>query len=51
MAIDAHLARAVAAATVVADEVAVVVLACLDADGVLQLRDEREGGEEFLAGG
>jgi len=51
VAVDAHLARAVAAAAVVADQVAVVVLAGLDADGVLELRDEREGGEGFLAGG
>lgn len=50
MAVDAHLAGTVAAAAVVADEVAGVVLAGLDADGVLELRDEREGGERFLAG-
>jgi len=40
MPVHAHLPRAVAAGAVVAGEVAVVVAARLQADGVFQLRDQ-----------
>ena len=45
MSIDAHLPRAVPAAAVVADEVGVVVLGCLDTDGMFELRYYIQCGE------
>lgn len=50
MPVDAHLARAVAACGVVADEPGVIVCGCGLADGVLQLGDEGDGGEGAAAG-
>ena len=51
MPVDAGLSGAVPAGAVVADEVGVVVAGCLYADGVFELADEGEGGEEARAGG
>lgn len=50
MPIHAHLARAVAAGWVVADEPGVVVCGGGLADGVLELGDEGDGGEGAVAG-
>lgn len=45
MSVDAHLPRAVPAAAVVADEVGVVVLGRVGADGVFELGHHRQRGE------
>lgn len=48
--VDAHLARAVAARGIVADEPGIVIRGCGLADGVLELRDEGDGCEGAAAG-
>lgn len=50
MAVDAHHARAVAAAGIVADEPALVVPRALGADRALELRDDGQGRELVAAG-
>lgn len=49
MSIDAHLPRPVPTAAVVADEVSVVVLGCLDMDGMFELGDYIQCGEGSFA--
>ena len=51
MAVHAHLAGAVPAGGVVADEVAVIVLGRLHADRVFQLGHDSQGGEDASASG
>ena len=50
MAVYACLTGASAAGAVVADEVGGVVFGGLEADGVFELADDVEGGEEVVAG-
>lgn len=49
MSVNTHLPRAVTAAGIIADEVAVVVFGRGDADGVFQLRCNAEGAEDLSA--
>lgn len=50
MSVDAHLARAIAACGIVADEPGVVIRGCGLANGVLELGDEGDGWEGAAAG-
>lgn len=49
MSIDANLPRTIAAAAVIADEIAVVIATGLKADGVLELCYYCQGREQFSA--
>lgn len=51
MSVDAHLAGAVPAGGIVADEPGIVVCGCGLADGVFELGDEGDGCEGSVAGG
>lgn len=50
MSVDAHLARAIAARGVIADEPCVIICGSGLADGVLELGDEGDGWERAMAG-
>lgn len=49
MAVDAHLSSTVPAGGIIADEVAVVVFGCLDANRMFQLGHDGQGGEDASA--